>query len=243
MSSEWSSAFKQFDLRQQELNYFLWTTELTYGIVKSRQILEEYSAGERACLALEDVICEAWFPTSKGNVKYSKTVGHMQKQLDKNFVVVLSSVSVLFVTYFEVFVQQRFPDFSAEYRKKRKPMPAPANLVRALQDKYPSLQIKPDLTLKADLIKAIRNVYVHEGMEGIPRKIDAPSVQNWKERVKTRSYSQEHIDKAVTDVVGSAIRKSNNASRNGKDLPVEFFYALFTFTDIRNFAEALETLK
>ena len=242
MAYKWSDAFRRFNLRQQELNHFLWTTELTYGIVKHRHILEKYPVETPAELALKDVVSEAWFPSSSGRIKYRKTIGHMQQQLDKNFVVVLSSVAVLFVTYFEVFVQERCPALASEYRRKHRTMPTPTSLMKELLAKHPSMRVEPEIILKADLIKMIRNVYVHEGIRAVPRTVADTNVQKWRDRVKRapHAYSDALVDAVAESIVGAAANKSQHATRAGKKLPVEFFYTLFTFTDIRNLAEALD---
>jgi hypothetical protein len=242
MPRAWSNAFRQFNTRQQELNHFLWTTELSYGIIKHRQILETYPATTLAGEALKDVVSEAWFPSSQGKIKYKRSIDHMRRQLDKNFVFVLSGVAVLFVTYFEVFVQERCPTLSAEYRERRRTMPTPTTLMRDLQRRHPSLTVQPEIILKADLIKVIRNVYLHEGIRAVPRSVADPRVQEWKDRVKRMSaaYSDVLVEEVVQSVVGAAARNSKKALQKKKSLPEEFFYALFTFTDIRNFAEALE---
>ena len=40
-------------------------------------------------------------------------------------------------------------------------------------------------------------------------------------------------------MIGGAVRSSRKAAQAGKPLREEFFYALYTFTNIRNFAVAL----
>jgi len=241
MPRAWSNAFRQFNSRQRELNHFLWTTELAYGIVKHRQILEKYSTMTPAAEALKDVLSEAWFRSSKGDIKYKGSIGHMRAQLDKNFVFVLSGVAVLFVTYFEVFVQERFPALWREYRERRRTMPTPTTLMLDLQRKHPNLNVEPRIVMKADIIKMIRNIYVHEGIRAVPRSVADRHVQEWKERVKRMTgYSEALVEDVAQSVVGAAARKSQRVTQMKKSLPEEFFYALFTFTDLRNFAEALE---
>ena len=53
-------------------------------------------------------------------------------------------------------------------------------------------------------------------------------------------YSEALVEDVAQSVVGAAARKSQRVTQMKKSLPEEFFYALFTFTDLRNFAEALE---
>ncbi len=258
-----SSSFKEFTCRQSSLNHFLWTTELIYGIVKQQKILEQYPQDQLAWEALNHIQAEAWFPTTKSRskgddvdsrkYKYRGTVSEMRRQLDKNFVIVLWSVATMFVAEFETFVESRFPiwvEWMIDQKKKTKRddsplvVPAPTMLLNGLNEAYRTKEIKsidPSITLKADLMKKIRNLYVHKGLKGIPREVDNHEINQWVTWV-TKGGSPYSVDQAkavVSHVIGGAIEKSQ-ATVDGKNLGEEFFYALFMFTNIHNFAVALD---
>ena len=253
-----SLPFKEFTLRQSNLNYFLWTTELIYGIVKQQKILEQYPQNQLAWEALNHIQSEAWFPTAKdrikGNVKnsikYKGTIGEMMQQLDDNFVIVLWSVAVIFVADFEIYVEARFPEWW-EYMqpKEGKPppmVPAPVPLLKSLSDFYDKdeiVNIDPSITLKADLMKWIRNLYAHKGLGGIPRTKQDAEIEQWIKKVikGNSSYTVTQAEEVVNQVIGGAVAKSRAAKRAGKNLGQEFFYAIFMFTNIHNFAVALDT--
>lgn len=250
-----SSALIEFTRRQSNLNHFLWTTELIYGIVKQQGILEQYPQDERAWKALSGVRSEAWFPTTKGRVKgdlsdsikYRGTIGQMRGQLDANFVIVLWSVAAMFVAEFETYVEARFPEWVKEQSSKSDlfMVPAPAQLLQKLcrfYDSDASENIDPYTTLKADLMKKIRNLYVHKGLGGIPRTMNDAEIDSWIAKVSKGDspYSVDQAKKVVRHVIGGAVAKSRAAAKDSKQLGEEFFYALFTFTNIRNFAVELD---
>lgn len=239
--SKYSDAFKRFTTHQTELNCFLWTTELAYGIIRQRRILDQYPRNSMAWAALNDITCQAWFPNHKGQVKYRGTIGHMQNQIDGNLINVLSSVAILFVTYFEVYVQERIPSlYGSDGTGRFNQIPAPAKLISEIQKKYSSFCVDSEIVVRADLIKKIRNLYIHQGNENVPRKIGDANVTKWIETLVKGGYPRDLVEKVANDIVGSAVKMSYNASQSGKHLPEEFFYALFTFTNIRRLAEAME---
>ena len=248
-----SQALIEFTRRQSNLNHFLWTTELVYGIVKQRKILEKYPKNDQAWKALSRVRAEAWFPSAKGrgqgdvkgSIKYKGTIGEMRQQLDENFVIVLWSVAAMFVAEFERYIEARFPRWVARQTRDAWTVPAPAALLKSLCEVYKtntSENIDPGTTLKADLMKKIRNLYVHKGLGGIPRKVDDPEIKSWIKFITKGSspYSADQANSVVRYVIGGAVDRSRAATKDGKQLGEEFFYALFTLTNIRNFALALD---
>ena len=155
---------------------------------------------------------------------------------------------MLFVVEYETFVEARFKQWVQKKTKGRRflKVPAPAALLTELRDVYgldAARVIDPSLTLNADLIKKIRNLYAHRGYAGIPRSVDDQQLLEWQNvvsRIDPVRYSDERTADAIRHVIGAAVAKSRAAAVEGKNLKEEFFYALFTFTNIRNFVSALE---
>jgi hypothetical protein len=246
------SPLEVFSLRQTELNRFLWTTELVYGIVKQDKLLENLPQGKPAWEVLSHVRSEAWFPTAKSRRlgaptgKYSGTVAQMREQVDRNIVVVLWSVAAMFIAEYETYVETRFPGWFIEStpRKGVFMIPRPTLLLKSLRARFGPERGKPiaaQVVLKADLMKKIRNLYVHKGLSGIPREVDDPELAAWVAQAsKDGPYPQQLARSVLEQVIGQAVDKSKAAGDGQKRLGEEFFYALFTFTNIRNFVLALD---
>jgi hypothetical protein len=247
-----------FTRRQTELNRFLWTTELAYGIVKQDKLLREAPQDAPAWEVLRHVRSEAWTPTAKSRRagapagKYSGSVGAMRRQIESNMSTVLWSVLALFIAEFETYVEHRFAGWFAEKAGERNgplTIPAPAALLASLQPyfaksaaKAPVAPIDVGIVLRADLMKKVRNLYVHKGLDGIPRDAADPEIAAWVTQVtKGRSpYSAEQANEIVTQVIGGAIEANKSSGRPRARLGEEFFYALFTLTNIREFVVALD---
>jgi hypothetical protein len=241
--------FGLFKSRQTTLNQFLWTTELIYGLVKHKRLLNDLPQDRRAADVLANVVSEAWFPNDKGEIKYRGTIGDMRTQLDANFRLALLNVAMLFVAEYEVYVERRFPRWASHKTRNGQRVlmiPAPTALLKDLDDFYDhdaAERIEASVTLKADLMKKIRNLYAHRGIDGIPRSVDDVEIVHWGAKVRRddpATYSEALVTQTVNHVIGAAVAKSRAARRAGKTLGEEFFYALFTFTNIRNFVNAVE---
>lgn len=248
------SPLEVFTQRQTELNRFLWTTELVYGLVKQDKLLENLPQDEPAWEVLSHVRSEAWFPTAKSRRqgaptgKYGGTVAQMRRQVDKNIVVVLWSVAAMFIAEFETYVEARFAGWFAQESARRKgpfTIPAPALLLKSLRTRFGPERggpIAAEAVLKADLMKKIRNLYVHKGLRGIPRRLDDPELASWVAQVSKDAlpYTAKQAEDVVEQVIGKAVDQSKAAGQAQKRLGEEFFYALFTLTNIRKFVVALD---
>jgi hypothetical protein len=250
-----ATPLEEFTGRQSELNRFLWSTELIYGIVKEQAILKDYPQRRKAWDVFSHIRSEAWFPPTKAKgksnredaIKYKGSVGQLRLQLDKNFVIVLWTVAAMFVAEFESYVESRFPKWVKWYAKEDAVLlvPAPARLLKSLCQCYGVAEgagIVASVTLKADLMKKIRNLYVHKGLRGIPRKLNDAEIARWIATFgKAGSlYSMDQARRVAGGVIGGAIAASRMAATDGKQLGEEFFYALYMFTNIRNFVVALD---
>ena len=246
------SPLEVFSLRQTELNRFLWTTELVYGIVKQDKLLDHLPQGKPAWEVLSHVRSEAWFPTAKSQRlrapvgKYSGTVAQMREQVDRNIVIVLWSVAAMFIAEYETYVETRFPGWYLESTPKKGifMIPRPILLLKSLRARFGAERGKPipaEVVLKADLMKKIRNLYVHKGLDGIPREIGDTELTAWVAQArKDGPYLEKQVGDVLEQVIGKAVDKSKAAGDLHKNLGEEFFYALFTFTNIRNFVVALD---
>jgi hypothetical protein len=102
--------------------------------------------------------------------------------------------------------------------------------------------IAAEVVLKADLMKRLRNLYVHKGLAGIPRRIDHPEIESWIAQFEKRwlPYSTQQARDVVAKVIGKAVDKGAAVGAANRPLGPEFFYALFTLTNIRRFVLALD---
>ena len=258
-SSAPSAALKELGKRQSELNNFLWTTELLYSIVRDERYFENLPPDQLARDALAHIRSEAWVATAKSRKagapsgKFHGTIAEVREQIDTNVKLAYCSVAVMFIAEFEIFVKHRFAGWFEEASLKhikdgkKGPfmVPPPIQLLKRLRayfTKPPMGSIAIDVVLKADLMKTIRNLYAHKSQRGTPRGAGERDVIGWIAKVREDDPKTSEADaKAiVNEVIGKAVASNRKAVREGKNLGEEFFYAIFTFTNIRNFAVALD---
>jgi hypothetical protein len=88
---------------------------------------------------------------------------------------------------------------------------------------------------------------IHEDF-WVPSSLNDPRVLEWKSRLQTRAnaagWTTSEVGAAVNfathQVIGQAVAHVQNAKREGKTLPLELFYMLFSFTNLDSLAFALE---
>ena len=129
----------------------------------------------------------------------------------------------------------------------------PVKTWKAIEKLYPrrrALSLPPEhsmysanLLLKADLLKAIRNAYAHEGFKAIPDTLEHPVLEKWEQSVRPNSVgnnTKSLIMQVKEETVARSIRKTAKAYSEGKAADLNVFYAIFTFTNLRNLATELD---
>lgn len=232
------AAFRQ---DQTRLNSFLWTTEISYGLVLARADTDFPNRAVPARESLGHVESNAWFPNNQGQFKFLRTTGQFLKQAEENTTRLYRLVLGSYYTCFEDYLAHRvlplreggewgpFVKSLSSARLRTAATPLPLHSV-----------------FGADLIRLVRNRMVHEPNWPWPVRIDDPKVRGWRgnllaaARANHWTASDHDIDEAVEHVVGHVAKSMQKARQRGKDLPAEMFYLLFSFTGLDQLACQIE---
>jgi len=87
---EWSAAMKDLLRTQNELNRFLWSSELSYGLVMNSEDKRLTQRQAKVSDALSDVKANAWYPDTKGGFHYDKTIEDFLADIKHNTALCLS---------------------------------------------------------------------------------------------------------------------------------------------------------
>jgi hypothetical protein len=241
----------KLDQAQQNLNAFLWASDLAFAILSQTDLLDSRT-DQRPHDAFPSVKCAALIPTNKKRPRFDRTVRQLKKQLEEHINLLCPAVLAQFFASFEEFVRERFPALNAandDFFQVGRPVKA----WKAIANLYPrrrALSLSPEhalysanLLLKADLLKAIRNAYAHEGSKAIPDTLDHPLLAKWEQSVRPNSvgnHTQTLIAQVKEETIARSIRQTEKAYSEGKTADLNVFYAIFTFTNLRNLATELD---
>ena len=234
------------DLRvvQTTLNHFLWTTEIAYGYMLAEAPAAFANLDQPAVEVLRHITTEAWYPTNQGRIKFGETVGKILDQVTANTVHVYRAVLVFFSSAFENYLDRRLRHLCVNGQKR-----SWGPLYESLT--YPELQqcttpLRLRTVLCADICRLVRNRMVHPPFV-VPISLSDPEVCRWQTSVTRRlrrtvwtSASDSIIKEAFHQVVGQAANHLKEARQKGKNLPIELFYMLFTFTNLDSLAFEIE---
>jgi hypothetical protein len=240
--------FAEFTKTQTQLNYFFWSSELSYALVRQKLIKSGLSSGNIAVTAAFtglDPLPHAFVHNMKEAPKYREKLETFDEHLGKNLEPLSRYVIMRFHTALEHFLHSRMEPF---IDSQKMPKDAKAKLRNNLKKcGYHVLQAELEkfLTLRcpipekeaivAQMYRLLRNSIVHSSAREYydahwPHELFLERIQN------TEIFTEDqknYIAKRVT-------RKIADKCAGRKRTPPLFFYALFMFTDYRNFATSVE---
>jgi hypothetical protein len=236
-----SPAMLRLRAEQTTLNFFLWTSELAYGVVHTSGDARLDDREAKALKAFSGVRSEAWFPNTAGRQKYHGTVGDFLDQLKKDVTTVAQATSVLWYSRFEDYLNARVRPFvkTSRWGPFAESLCIPA-LTRA---KY---AVRPATVVQADICRLVRNAMVHSSP--VPVSMEDPKVEEWI-RASTRLLARPGwqcenprgvATEATKYVIGQIADHLATTAAEGKQLTAPFFYALFAFTNFDSLAFEIE---
>ncbi|MFY9232934.1 MAG: hypothetical protein WAO58_00565 [Fimbriimonadaceae bacterium] len=202
--------------------------------------------------ALGHLMTQAWYPSNQGNIKYGGTVEQVLAQTTKNTVYIYRAVVVFFVSAFERYLEARIGADRGSTRAggwgpytQSLAIPAlQATGTRMPRDRYP---VQLNTLLEADFVREIRNRLVHTDRPVPHALADAESKRLQKNAAAWcrgaglwNDAIESTIKLAANRVFGQAENHLKQAQRDGKNLPIELFYTLFTFSNLDRLAFEIE---
>jgi hypothetical protein len=246
--------------QQQELNYFLYSTELSYGMPLTSN--DPRLANREALVsdALANVYASAWYPSNQGEIKYRVKIATFLEHLESNARRVSRAVITQWLSQFEEYLETRVrPIIEPRQEESAQKELRPKNwgpLTRTLcHDRllYAPTPIRISTVLRADFCREIRNRIVH-GSADLPDSCDNPDVDRWRRRriedleggswtendTRTNGARERLVMDALHYVLGQAINHRNATRREGRRENLEHFYTLFSFTNLDSLAVEIE---
>jgi hypothetical protein len=236
-----SSAMRALRDAQTKLNHFLWSSEICYGHLLS-QVDAYFSDSEQPIwLTLGQVQSSAWFPNSQGRLKYRETTGRFLEHTQANTTALYRHVLVAYYAHFEDYLTERVIDLRVGNRWGPfiKSLSAPA--LREAQTPIPARTV-----LCADICRLIRNLVTHEPKSLLPMDVGDGIIGEWRTNLKAQAsrvswtVTERDLNWAFHQVVGQVANHLRQGRADGKDLPPELFYLLFTFTNLDQLACQIE---
>ncbi len=235
---------------QTILNHFLWSTELCYGdmLDGSRSAFPEPT--QLVSEALGHVSSEAWYLNNQGRGKYIREIDEFLEDVREGLPHVCRAVIVYFFAAFEDYLDNRVLQLKPKKNNKTgswRPYVSALSHDILVEPPSPLCPLRLSTVICADLCGMIRNRIVHPPFD-VPRNIKEEKVKHWKRSLlgeaRKRSWSdgphEQVVAKAVNRVIGEADDEVKKAERDGKTLPIELFYAIFTFSNLDSLAFEIE---
>lgn len=238
-----SPAMGQLRSMQGIFNGFWQTSDLAYGYALSK--LNVYSGDIETPTkeVLGDIKSEVWVKNSKGLEKSTQPIGSTINQIRNNMAQVYRATMSGFFSAFESYLNVR-----VGYIKKPNDRWGP--FTRTLS--HPVLKHgEYGLTLRAivlaDICRHIRNMYVHE-----PQSMEIePGDAFWDDFAKHQvrrwaagNWSEEEIQDALSHAkskfFSTAKNKAKLAREGGKNISIDYFFMLFSFTNLSDLAFEIE---
>lgn len=227
---------------QGVLNGFWQTSDLAYGYMLGRAAAEFPDLAKRTVELLGDIESQVWYPSSQGRIKREASMEASLQQVRENNAHVYRATLVSFSSAFELYLDERV----APLRNSGRWGPYAASLA------IPELReaetpVRPRTILCADFCRRIRNRIVHQAFAELA-SLSSQEVAEWKrtlcEQARSAGWPAHAADDAVgfaaREVIGRAEYSVETARREGKKLPIEYFYMLFTFTNLDSLAFEIE---
>ncbi len=234
---------------QRELNHFLYSTELSYGLALTGEDARLANADALVSDVLADVYASAWYPSNQGEIHYKVNTAKFLEQLGRNVRYVSRAVIVQWVPYFEEYLERRVRHF-LEPKQKWGPLTKSLSFGRLRQAPVP---IRISSLLRADFCREIRHLVVH-GSPDLPDSYDHPHVRLWRDKrindlkngpwidhaSRTNAACRQLVMEALHYVHGQAINHKKATEREGRRENLEHFYTLFAFTNLDSLAVEIE---
>jgi len=226
---------------QTRLNHFLWTTEICYGHVLARSSSDFPDHEVPVNRTFGHVPSVVWFPNTQGREHLRATTGRFLDQTQKNTSDLYRLVLVGYYAYFEEYLEDRVPGL-----KVGKTWGPFVRSLSAVDFRTAPTPLPLHTVLCADFCRLVRNLAVHEPYELLPVTVTDVRVARWRaqllEDARKSGWPANESDthEAAQQVVGQVTNHLKQARNEGKELPPELFYLLFTFTNLDQLACQIE---
>jgi hypothetical protein len=228
---------------QNVLNGFWSSTELCYGYLLSRSDIDFSNPGQRTEEVHGHVPSQVWYPNNQGRIKRDETVATFLERIQQNTVHVYRATLLSFYSAFEAYLDDRVALVTGPRRHWGPFLDSLA--VSRLKEAPCAVRLRT--VLCADVCREIRNMMIHEFMT-VPVSLADPSVSTWQGRLAGHVERNDwaagagaaDVAFALNQVIGQADSHLKQAASEGKRLPIELFYMLFTFTNLDSLAFEIE---
>ena len=236
-----SPAMVKLRTTQGVLNGFWQTSELAYGYLLSHSDTVFVDKGRPTIDVLGHIESQVWYPNSKGRMKLDRPIGDTLDAVRDNTVQVYRTTLSSYYSAFEAYLNERVTPITG-HRDKWGPFVKWLGAPVLTHSEFP---VRLETLLQADFCRHVRNEIVHSRLP-VPTSLNDQAVSKWKQSLQDFASDAgwpeptAEIDRAAQWVVGGAAQKVDAARRQGKLLPIEYFYMLFTFTNLDSLAFEIE---
>ena len=227
---------------QNVLNGFWQTSDLAYRYMLIRTAADFPDQSRRTVDVLGNIESQVWYPSSQGRIKREASLEATLQQVRDNAVHVFRATLVSFASAFELYLDERV----APLRRQRRWGPYVLSLATPplIEAEIP---VRLHTLLCADLCRLIRNKIVHEAFSELA-SLGSQEQSEWERKLREHACDggwpprtvENAIRYATNHVIGGAERKVEAARRHGKEIPIEYFYMLFNFTNLDSLAFEIE---
>jgi hypothetical protein len=238
-----SPAFEDLCDAQTRLNAFLWSSDISYRYVDVSDDGRFADGEKKIRVALAEMDARAWYPTTKGQPHYNKSIEGFLNDVRANETYIYRSVIVFWHAAFESYLNERLKQYLGDVRTWG-PLTKTLCFPRLLHSSKP-VQLRS--VLHADICREIRNSCVHRGAE-LPQTMNSQAVSKWQARTErdlenlfwpARNPAQA-VGEAAEYVFGAVAKYVRKVPVSERALEAAYFYSLFNFTNLRQLAGEIE---
>jgi hypothetical protein len=254
---------KKLSDEQTALNSFLWSSELSYGTVLTTTDKRLQDKEQKLDAALADIVdAQVWYPNTKKDVHYRRQVGGFLKDVRSNITYIYRAVSIMWYSTFESYLRSKLFDRLTQEQQRKQTVRGGWGIFldKLRADRFRSGTLKRsfnvDLMIQADFFREIRNVMVHS-RGGLPRgsiRRWTPNCRGWEGKLEPLSQSVssywkptlskekafDFVREKVNKTIDTALKAQRRAKKRKKDIPLDYFFTLFSFTSFRKLAEDID---
>lgn len=237
-----SPAMVNLRTTQGVLNGFWQTSELAYGYLLSHSNTAFIDKWRPTIEVLGHIESQVWYPNSKGRMKLDRPIGDTLKAVRDNIVQVYRATLSSYYSAFEAYLDERVRPITGHKDRQWGAFVKSLGAPVLTRSEFP---VRLETLLQADFCRLVRNMIVHQTFS-VPASLDDEAIPGMKTELRKAackagwSEPTAEIDRAAQWVVGGAAQKVDAARRQGKLLPIEYFYMLFTFTNLDSLAFEIE---